>query len=80
MGRPKKEKPNHGNLYEVKVNFAEKGEQRDMRSFYSPVSKEDARRKGLEARAEYKSTESLSRKVARLNRPRISGWRLKKQK
>ncbi len=55
MGRPKKEKPNHGNLYEVKVNFAEKGEQRDMRSFYSPVSKEDARRKGLEARAEYKS-------------------------
>ncbi len=55
MGRPKKEKPNHGNLYEVKVNFAEKGEQRDMRSFYSPISKDDARRKGLEARAEYKA-------------------------
>ena len=55
MGRPKKEKPNHGNLYEVKVNFAEKGEPRDMRSYYSPISKDDARRKGLEARAEYKA-------------------------
>lgn len=53
MPRPKKEKPNHGDLYEIKINFSNKGEPPDRRSFYSSISKEDARAKGMQAKAEY---------------------------
>lgn len=46
MGRPKKEKPNHGNLYEIKVTIGRTFDGKLIRkSFYSAVSKEDARAK-----------------------------------
>ena len=44
MGRPKKEKPNHGNLYEIKITVGHKLNGDPIRkSFYSPTSKDDAR-------------------------------------
>jgi len=43
MGRPKKEQPNHGNLYEIKVAVSETMDGKPTRkSFYSPISKADA--------------------------------------
>jgi len=46
MGRPKKEKPNHGNVYEVKVTVGKTFDGALIRkSFYSSVSKADARAK-----------------------------------
>lgn len=46
MGRPKKEKPNHGNVYEVKVTIGKNFDGSLIRkSFYSTVSKADARAK-----------------------------------
>lgn len=44
MGRPKKEKPNHGKYYEVKVTVGHKLNGDPIRkSFYSSISKEDAK-------------------------------------
>jgi hypothetical protein len=44
MGRPKKEAPNHGGLYEVKVTIGKGIDGKTIRkSFYSPVSKRDAK-------------------------------------
>lgn len=44
MGRPKKEKPNHGNLYEIKITVGHKLNGAPLRkSFYSQTSKDDAR-------------------------------------
>lgn len=49
MPRPPKEKPNHGNLYEVKISVGKTMEGKLLRkSFYSPISKEDARRQAEE--------------------------------
>lgn len=46
MGRPKKEKPNHGDLFEVKVTIGRSFDGSLIRkSFYSSVSKADARAK-----------------------------------
>lgn len=46
MGRPKKEKPNHGNVYEVKVTIGKSFDGSPIRkSFYSTISKADARAK-----------------------------------
>ena len=46
MGRPRKEKPNHGNVYEVKVTIGKSFDGSLIRkSFYSTVSKADARAK-----------------------------------
>lgn len=45
MPRPKKEKPNHGNLYEVKITIGRGVDGRLIRkSFYSSVSKADAKK------------------------------------
>ena len=44
MGRPKKEKPNHGKYFEVKKTVGHKLNGDPVRkSFYSPTSKDDAR-------------------------------------
>lgn len=44
MPRPKKEKPNHGDLYEVKITVDKTFDGKLIRkSFYSSVSKADAR-------------------------------------
>lgn len=44
MGRPKKEKPNHGNLFEVKITIGHKLNGDAIRkSFYSSTSKDDSR-------------------------------------
>lgn len=49
MGRPKKEKPNHGNLYEVKVTIGHNFDGSLIRkSFYSTVSKAAAKAKAEE--------------------------------
>ena len=46
MARPRKEKPNHGNVYEVKVTIGKNFDGSLIRkSFYSTVSKADARAK-----------------------------------
>lgn len=46
MGRPRKEQPNHGSLYEVKVTIGKSFDGSLIRkSFYSTVSKADARAK-----------------------------------
>lgn len=46
MGRPKKEQPNHGDLYEIKITIGRGVDGKPLRkSFYSPQSKEDARAK-----------------------------------
>lgn len=46
MGRPKKEKPNHGELYEVKITVGHTFDGKPIRkSFYSKISKADAKAK-----------------------------------
>lgn len=46
MGRPKKEKPNHGKLYEVKITVGHTFDGKPIRkSFYSKISKADAKAK-----------------------------------
>ncbi|MCR4646245.1 MAG: site-specific integrase [Oscillospiraceae bacterium] len=46
MGRPRKEKPNHGKVYEVKITIGKSFDGSLIRkSFYSSVSKADARAK-----------------------------------
>ena len=58
MGRPKKEKPNHGNLYEVKITVGHTFDGKLIRkSFYSTVSKADAKAKA----EQYKISVRLSR-------------------
>jgi len=52
MGRPKKEQPNHGNLYEIKITTDGK-----RKSFYSPTSKEDARRQSNDWLVDKEATE-----------------------
>ena len=45
MPRPKKEKPNHGNLYEVKITIGKTLDGKLIRkSFYSEISKADAKK------------------------------------
>ena len=49
MPRPKKEKPNHGNLYEVKITLGKTLNGKLIRkSFYSSISKADARKQAEE--------------------------------
>lgn len=58
MGRPKKEKPNHGGLYEVKATIGKGIDGKLIRkSFYSPVSKRDARQKADEYLAQKRAAE-----------------------
>lgn len=46
MARPKKEAPNHGNLYEVKITLGRKMDGKlDRKSFFSSKSKQDAQKK-----------------------------------
>lgn len=52
MGRPKKEQPNHGSLYEVKITVGKKLNGSLVRkSFYSEISKADAKNKAEEWKA-----------------------------
>lgn len=56
MARPPKEKPNHGNLYEVKITLGRKiNGKLERKSFFSPKSKQDARLKA----EQYKLTHML---------------------
>lgn len=58
MGRPKKDAPNHGGLYEVKVTTGKGIDGKAIRkSFYSPVSKRDARQKADEYLARKRTAE-----------------------
>ena len=58
MGRPNKEKPNHGGLYEVKATIGKGIDGKLIRkSFYSPVSKRDARQKADEYLAQKRAAE-----------------------
>ena len=58
MGRPKKEAPNHGGLYEVKVTIGKGIDGKTIRkSFYSPVSKRDAKQKADEYLARKRAAE-----------------------
>ena len=43
MGRRKKEEPNHGKYYEIKANVPDRNGNTVRRSFYSSISKDDAR-------------------------------------
>lgn len=53
MGRPKKEKPNHGNLYEIKITTGKTLDGELIRkSFYSPISKDDAKKQANEWKTE----------------------------
>lgn len=58
MGRPKKEAPNHGGLYEIKVTIGKGVDGKAIRkSFYSPVSKRDAKQKADEYLARKRAAE-----------------------
>lgn len=58
MGRPKKEAPNHGGLYEIKVTIGKGIDGKAIRkSFYSPVSKRDAKQKADEYLAQKRAAE-----------------------
>ena len=58
MGRQKKEKPNHGGLYEVKATIGKGIDGKLIRkSFYSPVSKRDAKQKADEYLARKRAAE-----------------------
>lgn len=58
MGRPKKEAPNHGHLYEIKVTVGKGIDGKPIRkSFYSSTSKQDARIKGDEYLAQKRAAE-----------------------
>lgn len=58
MGRPKKEAPNHGHLYEIKVTIGKGMDGNPIRkSFYSSISKQDARIKGDEYLAKKRASE-----------------------
>lgn len=53
MGRPKKEKPNHGNYYEVKATVHDASGRKIRKSFYSETSKDDAREKAKQYDVEH---------------------------
>ena len=58
MGRPKKEKPNHGKYHEVKITVGHKLNGEPIRkSFYSEISKADARKQGEKWKVEKKVAE-----------------------
>ena len=58
MPRPKKEKPNHGSLYEVKITIGRTLEGKLIRkSFYSAISKADAKRQADAWRVEQQVAE-----------------------
>lgn len=60
MPRPKKEKPNHGDLYEVKITVGKALDGSLIRkSFYSSISKADARRQADEWKAAQAVAEQL---------------------
>ena len=48
MGRPKKEEPNHGKYFEVKAVITDQFGAKERRSFYSTISKADAKRQAEE--------------------------------
>lgn len=75
MPRPKKEQPNHaGNLYEVKVTLGKTFDGKPVRkSFYSSVSKADARAKAQE----YEITEAVAQQTGLglvLENPTFKDW------
>lgn len=53
MGRPKKEKPNHGNYYEIKAIVHDASGRKIRKSFYSEISKDDARDKAKQYDVEH---------------------------
>jgi len=58
MGRPKKEKPNHGDLYEVKATIGKAFDGTLIRkSFYSSISKEDAKKQASAYKVEQEVAE-----------------------
>jgi integrase len=58
LGRHKKEAPNHGNLYEVKITTGHNMQGKPIRkSFYSPTSKDDAREQAKKWMVEKKVSE-----------------------
>ena len=57
MARPKKEEPNHGTYYEIKSVIKDPYGNSTRKSFYSEISKADARRKA----DEYKIKSALGR-------------------
>lgn len=62
-----KEAPNHGDLYEVKMTLGKMPDgSLDRRSFYSPVSKEEARKIGLEAKAQWIASQMMG--IGKTNR------------
>ena len=80
MGRPKKEAPNHGGLYEVKVTIGKGIDGKTIRkSFYSPVSKRDAKQKADEYLARKRAAEITGAGFASENKlfepMRSNGWK-----
>ncbi len=48
MGRPKKEQPNHGKYHEIKATITDQFGAKKRQSFYSKISKADAKRQAAE--------------------------------
>jgi integrase len=64
MARPKKEAPNHGNLYEVKITLGRNMDGKfERKSFFSSKSKQDARRKGEEYKLNYQKGQCTDNQV-----------------
>lgn len=77
VARPKKEKPNHGNLYEVKITIGkEPNGKLKRKSFYSDISKSDAKRKAEEWKIESALAKS-SGEIALLKGVTFKDWSLK---
>ena len=67
MPRPKKEKPNHGDMYEVKITVGRALDGSLIRkSFYSQISKADARRQA----EEWKTAQAVAEQVGDAPAPR----------
>ncbi|MDF2632758.1 MAG: hypothetical protein K0Q85_1354 [Caproiciproducens sp.] len=65
MARPKKELPNHGNLYEVKITLGRNIDGRyERKSFFSSKSKQDARRKGEGYKLNYQKGQCTNNQVS----------------
>lgn len=78
MGRPKKEKPNHGSVYEVKVTIGKSFDGSSIRkSFYSSISKADAKAKA----EQYKVNQAVQDITGEITTPKkattFSTWALK---
>jgi integrase len=68
MGRPKKEQPNHGNLYEVKITIGHTFDGKLIRkSFYSTISKADAKAKA----EQYKVNQAVQERTGELSEPKV---------